>query len=256
MPEADARCAAVDAAGAKRSQAIGTHHNSQAPHRCRAYLEPFPPWLQIAQHLEASPSGSSWYAARRRHPSTALLLAATATVRLHSAAWAPTTLARRHPRDPSTPRLGSATATAGLHIAAWTTMTTRFRSPMLSCRRGLAAWAPLGSPWDRGAASGRGRITWDRLNHTIRVQHQSHQRLFTTSVLSLYLRPGGGAAFLSFFWVLLQLTLEKYSKNTVRKEHYSKGDPHGHGARPTPTQPKSAVVSGTSVRVATPGTNW
>ena len=66
MPEAIARCAAVNAAGAKRSQAIGTHHtaiDSQAPHRCHSYLAPFPPWLQIAQHLEASPSGSSWYAA-------------------------------------------------------------------------------------------------------------------------------------------------------------------------------------------------
>ena len=62
MPEADARCAAVDAAGAKRSQAIGTHHNSQAPHRFHSYLEPFRPWLQIAQYLEANPAGS-WYAA-------------------------------------------------------------------------------------------------------------------------------------------------------------------------------------------------
>ena len=77
MPEADARCAAVNAAGAKRSQAIESHHNdamradappahtvidSQAPHRCHSYLEPFRPWLQIAQYLEANPAGS-WYAA-------------------------------------------------------------------------------------------------------------------------------------------------------------------------------------------------
>ena len=39
-----------------------THHNSQAPHRCHSYLEPFRPWLQIAQYLEANPAGS-WYAA-------------------------------------------------------------------------------------------------------------------------------------------------------------------------------------------------
>ena len=171
MPEAGARCAAVNAAGAKRSQAIGTHHtviNSQAPHRSATLISrPFPPGCRLPNISRPVLQAAAGTQPRRRQPSSPLLPAMKASVSLHSAAWAPTTLARRHPRDPSTPRLGTATATAGLHIAAWTTMTTRFRSPMLSCRRGLAAWAPLGSPWHRGAASGRGRITWGRLNHTI-----------------------------------------------------------------------------------------
>ena len=87
MPEADARCAAVNAAGAKRSHAIESHHNdamradappdltvidSQAPHRCHSYLGPFRPWLQIAQHLEANPAGS-WYPAPAPAPESTSL---------------------------------------------------------------------------------------------------------------------------------------------------------------------------------------
>ena len=135
------------------------------PIAARLISSPFPPGCRLPNISRPVLQAAAGTQPRRRQPSSPLLPAATATVSLHSAAWAPTTLARRHPRDRSSPRLGAATATAGLHIAALTTVTTRFRSPMLSCRRGLAAWAPLGSPWHRGAASGRGRITWGRFEN-------------------------------------------------------------------------------------------
>ena len=56
------QCSRCEALTSNRN-APHCHQLSSAPSLCHPYLAPFPPWLQIAQHLEASPSGSSWYAA-------------------------------------------------------------------------------------------------------------------------------------------------------------------------------------------------